>query len=211
MKYKPLPGRAFVRLESQLLASYDGLVLPEAVKKRPGKSGIVIAWEPYPDASFRAFLRGRLVTRNWSCFNKQFEGMIGKRVVCDAGQIMQIKEGNDNKQIYIVRLEHIILILDRSIEVEQRDIHFNGVPRCRWCKSAGEDNMILDNLGYCPACNLNTEGHHRRFRTPPPVSDELSYTMNKHIVDGIEHSKLSKKIMSFGEKDACRKARKGAK
>lgn len=194
---RPKPGHAFVKLDSKWMDNEGGIIIPDSVKSVPGKTGIVTDYEPYRDQLTQVYEHGKLVTRNMFCYNEIYNGLTGKHVVCDAGQLFS-PTGKPEHSLYLVRLESISLIVDDpNLLIEQKEIHYNGVKRCRWCK-AGEDNMILDSIGYCPQCNLNEKGEHRKYRDLGECSEDLSYHMNKHIRDEEEHEKLSKKIMTFG-------------
>lgn len=198
MKLRPKAGYAFVKLDSKWLDCYGDIVLPENVRLNPGKSGIVQDYMPYPDAPVIVFEHGKRVTRNMARYNPIYNELTGKRVVCDCGQLMS-PSGKQQDSLYVVRLEHIALIMDAATRIEQQNVHYNGVPRCKWCKSAGEDNMILDNLGYCPQCKRNENGQHIKHRSLGPASDELSYAMNRSQLDALDHARLSRKIVTFGK------------
>lgn len=195
---RPKAGFAFVKLDSKYLDKYGDIIIPESVQSIPGKIGTVVAFTPYRDELTWTFERGTKVARNLFHYNDLYKDLLGKHVVCDTGYIFT-PTGRPQDKLYVVRLESITLIVDDAILIEQMNIHYNDIPRCRTCKSAGEDNMILDSLGYCPRCGLNDKGEHRSKRDLGPCSDELSYTMHKHQLDKQEHDKLSKKIVTYGK------------
>jgi hypothetical protein len=107
---------------------------------------------PYPLCDVEVFENGERITVNGATLNGDYDGLVGMVVIYDNGQRME------GKQLDKVRLDSIIAVIDAETKVDVVNIDIGGVPRCNFCKSKGEGNMLTDGDGFCVQCGRDNLG-----------------------------------------------------
>jgi co-chaperonin GroES (HSP10) len=166
---KPLAGHCLVEPESQFREMEATIIIPKVGLKVKAKVGKVLAATPYKDTGGRTqcWLNYRLewvpvrVANEWG--PKE-----GDRVVFSTSVSFRFED----KEYCRVKFEHVLGVLETDAEVTLAD---GLVERCRFCKSAGEGNMLLDHKGYCIQCGLNAKREHRDHAPEHKITDEEKY------------------------------------
>lgn len=170
MKIRPPAGYCFVE---PIQKFQDGvIVFPDIVKAKKQQVGTVLDVTPYPDHDVEIFDNGERLTVNGATQNDlDFDALIGSIVIYDNGQRME------GKQLDKVRLDSIVAIIDADTKVDIVSIDVGGVPRCNWCKSAGEGNILTDGDGFCIQCKRDKIG---RYRKDVDLTGKIDYDEVQH-------------------------------
>lgn len=169
MKIRPPAGYCFIEPKQKYL---DGIIVfPETVKAKKQQIGKVLDVTPYPEHDVLIFDHGQQVRANGVTLNDDYKDIIGKVVIYDNGQRME------GKQLDKVRLDGLIATIDADSKVDVINIDVGGVPRCNWCKSAGEGNILTDGDGFCIQCGRDSQG---RLRKEVDLTGKIDYDEVKH-------------------------------
>lgn len=172
MKIRPPAGYCFVE---PIQKFQDGIIVfPDTVKAKKQQVGTVLDVTPYPDHDVEIFDGGERLTVNGATQNEDFNALIGAVVIYDNGQRME------GKQLDKVRLDSIIAIIDAESNVDILSIDVGGVPRCNWCKTNGEGNMLTDGDGFCIQCGRDQTG---RFKKDVDLTGDIDYNEVRHEKD----------------------------
>jgi hypothetical protein len=154
---KPRTGHAFLKLEEKT-QNAGNIVLPQSVRAKVGKVGRIVGLNLWEEGRlYQVWLQGRLMTLEASQWNPEYNALLGKRVYAESGRVFNW----NGESLFLVRLEHIIAVLpDKALTTASTDIA--DVPRCKWCKSSGELNIIMTDIGdgrlRCPLCTKDESG-----------------------------------------------------
>lgn len=191
---KPLAGKLIIKTHAARKENEGGIIIPQKARQIQSAIGLVVQVTPYPVGS-RQRIRGRKrkITISQARYDAD-SALIGQSVLLAEGQQFRSEDGATYVSSYI---EHVEAIVDQPKEVAVTSDR--ALPtRCPRCKSAGISNLLLDDKGYCPNCNLNPAGEHRDSYDHRKVSDDASDHMagrtsrdNQRRKDGVaEHGKI---------------------
>lgn len=153
---KPMPGHAIMEIESEFKVQEGSIFIPQKSRKIKGRIGRIVSWTPYPSQPYQMWMMQngkteRVTVEHPERYNKDFEGIVGKRFLADTYRLMEVED----QLLAIVRLEHLVMSLPENVNT---DVAQSGPTRCTRCKSKGELNIMLDAEGYCPMCHKDKHG-----------------------------------------------------
>lgn len=141
-KLLPLCGNVIVELKSKLQANEGGIVIPESVRGQKDYNGKVVA----------VYLK----EGNGKGANIPHAELLDKTVILDTYAGRQFDIGD--RSYLIVPAKNIAAIVEGAENIAVAPM--NSIERCRYCRSKGEGNMILDHDGRCPTCGRDKNGQY---------------------------------------------------
>lgn len=148
----PLPGQCFAIPTPESEGVVKGIYLPDSCMSRnaPGFVAEIVAENAIVEPKEQATIRG---TVGRICAFARWAGQ-------------RFTHANIKLIRYHLSIEHILAVYYKGewlpLLSEGHEIRVttsgDSVPRCRFCKSKGQGNMILDGSGKCPCCGRNAKG-----------------------------------------------------
>lgn len=201
LRIKPLPGHCFAIPTPESEGKIKGIYIPDSALSRnaPGFVAEVIMEHAILSPRNQMTIRG-LAGRMCA-----FARWAGQRFVYDGMDLIRYK----------LTVEEILAVYFEGdwipLQSEGHEMHVtttgDSVPRCRYCKSAGQGNIMLDGSGKCPTCGRNARGRiPERYKYTAPngqtidMDEPLRMTEDEREVYGGTGApqKATGKIMSFG-------------
>lgn len=181
MNLRLAPGKVLIEMADDLTPDIlDGIILPQTRNPAKAKIGRCVAAEP--------FLKGRSVPV-WrdhklryiagAQFNEQLRGYVGAILVASDGRAFIWED----KALMLVRYEHVAAVIE-GYDPKQAINAMDDIPRCMFCQSKGEGNIMLDSGGFCPECDKNAAGQKRdKARNMLQSNDQMVVRVPKIAVD----------------------------
>ena len=142
----PLPGKCFVRMLQDEEAVKGGIYIPETAlaRRRIGFIGTPIAENP---------------THN------TLRGTVGRLCIFSSWAGQRFHHQGLDIVVYDLSLEHFVAVYYKGKWVplasstgKVKSIGETGVRRCRYCKSDGQGNILLDGNNVCRRCHRHEDG-----------------------------------------------------
>ena len=168
----PLPGKCYAELKPETEALKDGIWIPESAggRRRIGFIGTVVAETPK-----KGCLRGT----------------VGRRCLFATWGGQRLHWHGRDLVVYDLTLEHFVAVYYGDFWVPLKDGaegHVEapgedaGIHRCRYCKSKGQGNILLDGDLVCHKCGRHADGRkHVKYRHKK--SDGTEFTSDVQIPD----------------------------
>ena len=183
---RPLPGNIILKCDPVLEEVEQGIIIPE-VSMTLGYIGTV---------THEAAVEGQVI------------GLTGRKVLVHTGIGSEFMwEGEDLRKCPIEEVQGVLYegkwIPLKEFKCKAGTVGEPGIERCRWCKSRGKGNMIMQH-GYCTVCGKNAQG--KRKPEPKIVEDPVTGEKRKQYVNKVSEEEKE----AYGGTDEPKKPRGAA-
>jgi hypothetical protein len=135
----------------------------------------------------------------------EFIGLVGRKVLVHTGIGSDFEwEGEELRQCPINEVQGVLYegrwIKLKAFKAKPGEMGEPGIKRCRWCKSTGKGNMIMQH-GYCVVCGRDSRG--KPQPKPKVIEDPVTGKKKTQYTDKVSDEEKER----YGGTDDRKKAK----